>query len=160
MLAQSIDQIKARRNKVLTLDCSLRLQKYKLERYHRWRIKQELWVREGRTNHRPSRTHKNTTIFTVVLPSLKCLSAPRCGVPKDEGFPQPFSKDPMINLRPWFFLIVSPRKDLHRLESLATVHSLWELELQRIARGRSRTHTQERKHRTQHKRAYLKSTLS
>jgi hypothetical protein len=39
-------------NKAFALDCSLRLWNYNLEQYHMWRIKKELKMREGRTNHR------------------------------------------------------------------------------------------------------------
>jgi hypothetical protein len=89
----------------------------------------------------------------VVRSSLKYLPTSRCGVPKDEGCTQPFSSDPMITLRPWFFHILSPHKELHRLVSLVAIHSWWELQLSRTTRGRSKTHTraqeQHHKERTQ-----------
>jgi hypothetical protein len=44
----------------------------------------------------------------MIQSSLKCLPTSRCGVPKDEGCTQPFSSDPMINLRPQLFLINFP----------------------------------------------------
>jgi hypothetical protein len=57
--------------------------------------------------------HKTHALFLVVRSSLKCLPTPHCGVPNDKGCTQPFSSDPMINLRPQFFVILSPRKDLY-----------------------------------------------
>lgn len=61
--------------------------------------------------------------FLVVRSNLKCLPTPRCSVSNDEGCTQPISSDPIINLSSWSSLPnISPRKDLHGPESLATVH--------------------------------------
>jgi hypothetical protein len=49
---------------------------------------------------------RDTRFYPVVRPSNTCL-LPRCGVPMDEGYTQPLSSDPMINLNTMaFFLIV------------------------------------------------------
>jgi hypothetical protein len=55
--------------------------------------------------------------------SNDCLH-PCCGILKDEGYTQLFSSDLKINLRPQIFFIVSPHKDLHKLESLVVIHNL------------------------------------
>jgi hypothetical protein len=57
----------------------------------------------------------------VVRPSNTCL-LPRCSVPIDEGYTQPLSSDPMINLNTTVFsfrVFFSFARNLHNLESLA-----------------------------------------
>jgi hypothetical protein len=64
---------------------------------------------------------RDTRFYPVVRPSNTCL-LPRCGVLMDEGYTQPLSSDPMINLNTTtFFLIVffPFARNLHNLESLA-----------------------------------------
>jgi hypothetical protein len=63
-------------------------------------------------------------IFTVARSSLKCFPTLGYGVPLDEGYNQPFTSDPVINLSDTVFLIsiLSPREVLHRLKSLAAIH--------------------------------------
>jgi hypothetical protein len=64
---------------------------------------------------------RDTRFYHVVRPSNTCL-LPRCGVPMDEGYTQPLSSDPMINLNTTvFFLIVflPYARNLHKLEPLA-----------------------------------------
>jgi hypothetical protein len=61
---------------------------------------------------------RDTRFYPVVRPSNTCL-LPGCGVPMDEGCPQPLSSDPTINLNTTaFFLIVFLpfARNLHKLE--------------------------------------------
>jgi hypothetical protein len=63
---------------------------------------------------------RDTRFYPVVPPSNTCL-LPRCGVLMDEGYTQPLSSDPMINLNTTtFFLIVffPFARNLHKLEPL------------------------------------------
>ena len=74
----------------------------------------------GQNNHRES-NHKRHTFYPVVRPSNTCL-LPRCGVPMDEGYTQPLSSDPMINLNTtvFSFRVCFPfARNLYNLESLA-----------------------------------------
>jgi hypothetical protein len=52
---------------------------------------------------------RDMQVYPVVRPSNTCL-LPHYGVPMDEGFTQPLSSDPMINLNTtvFFFLRLSP----------------------------------------------------
>jgi hypothetical protein len=64
-------------------------------------------------------TQETRDFYPVVRPSDTCL-LPRCGVLMDEGFTQPLSSDPMINLNTTaFFLILPFARNLHKLEPLA-----------------------------------------
>jgi hypothetical protein len=58
----------------------------------------------NKNNHRESST-RDTRFYPVVRPSNTCL-LPHCGVPMGEGFTQPLSSDPMINLNTTFFPLV------------------------------------------------------
>jgi hypothetical protein len=54
--------------------------------------------------------HKRYNVLSRGLAKYKTCLLPRCGVLMDEGFTQPLSSDPMINLNTtvFFFLILSP----------------------------------------------------
>jgi hypothetical protein len=63
---------------------------------------------------------RDTRFYPMVRPGNTCL-LPRCGVLMDEGYTQPLSSDPMINLNTTtFFLIVffPFARNLHKLEPL------------------------------------------
>jgi hypothetical protein len=66
-------------------------------------------------------TQETRDFYPVVRPSDTCL-LPRCGVPMDEGYAQPLSSDPMINLNTtaFFRIVFLPfARNLHKLEPLA-----------------------------------------
>jgi hypothetical protein len=66
-------------------------------------------------------TQETRVFYPVVRPSDTCL-IPRCGVPIDEGYTQPLSSDPMINLNTMalYLIVFLPfARNLHKLEPLA-----------------------------------------
>jgi hypothetical protein len=97
----------------------------------------QLWNTLVRTKQSQEATHETRDFYPVVWPSNTCL-LPCCGVPMDEGYTQPLSSDPMINLNTMaFFLIVFLpfARNLHRLESLAL--TILSQENHRNKRGRA-----------------------
>jgi hypothetical protein len=73
------------------------------------------------TDNQKESTQETRDFYLVVQPSNTCL-LPRCGVPMDEGYTQPLSSDPMINLNTtvFSFLVFLPfARNLHNLEPLA-----------------------------------------
>jgi hypothetical protein len=74
----------------------------------------------GQDNHKEINT-RDTRFYPVVRLSNTCL-LPRCGIPMDEGYTQPLSSDPMINLNTTIFLclyLFPFVRNLHNLEPLA-----------------------------------------
>jgi hypothetical protein len=54
-------------------------------------------VNRSRDN-RTKRKTSDTAIFIMWFGQVEHLPIPRCGVPTDEGYTQPLSSDPKINL--------------------------------------------------------------
>jgi hypothetical protein len=72
-------------------------------------------------NHREGKHKRHNGLSRGSAKYNTCLP-PRCGVPMDEGYTQPLSSDPMINLNTTvFFLIVFFPfvRNLHKLDPLA-----------------------------------------
>jgi hypothetical protein len=72
-------------------------------------------------NHREGQHKRHSGLSRGSAKYNTCLP-PRCGVPMDEGYTQPLSSDPMINLNTTvFFLIVFFPfvRNLHKLDPLA-----------------------------------------
>jgi hypothetical protein len=66
---------------------------------------------------------RHDNFYPVVWSSVKGLPTPRCGVPMDEGWTQPLSSDPRINLNTKVFFLISVYpvvRNLHNLESLTS----------------------------------------
>jgi hypothetical protein len=64
---------------------------------------------------------RDTMFLSRGLAKYNTCLLPRCGVPMGEGFTQPLSSDPMINLNTtiFFLILVFPFvRNLHKLEPL------------------------------------------
>jgi hypothetical protein len=85
-------------------------------------------------------TQETHDFYPVVWLSNTCL-LPRCGVPMDEGYTQPLSSDPMINLNTtvFSFRVLFPfARNLHNLESLALTIEITKKAQSKVGRA---THT-------------------
>jgi hypothetical protein len=92
-------------------------------------------------NKHKERQHKRHSGLSRGSAKYNTCLPPRCGVPMDEGYTQPLSSDPMINLNTTvFFLIVffPFARNLHNLEPLALTRLITKNARSKV--GKSNTH--------------------